>query len=103
MLQKSVSSDKKPTSFLQASSATAPASASYSSQSNGIFGIMSQMLDEFKADLSQKQKDEEKAIADFKALKSAKEEQLTVAKEKLDTMESDGAGNLKALSDAKEN
>merc|ERR1719201_461868 len=90
-------------SFLQASSATAPAAASYSSRSNGIFGIMTQMLDEFQSDLSDKQKNEERVIADFKALKAAKEQQLTVAKEKLDTMESEGAGNLKALSDAKEN
>merc|ERR1719473_809011 len=102
MLQKSASSTKS-VSFLQASAATAPAAESYSSQSNGIFGIMNQMLDEFKADLASSKKDEAKAVEDFKALKASKTEQIRVGKEKLDTMESDGAGNLKALSDAKEN
>merc|ERR1719473_2450646 len=102
MLEKSASATKS-VSFLQASAATAPAAESYSSASNGIFGIMTQMLDEFNADLASSKKDEAKAVEDFKALKASKEEQLSVGKEKLDTMESDGAGNLKALSDAKEN
>merc|ERR1719473_1146895 len=102
MLEKSASSTKS-VSFLQASTATAPAAESYSSASNGIFGIMTQMLDEFKADLASSQKDEAKAVEDFKALSASKKEQIRVGKEKLDTMESDGSGNIKALSDAKEN
>jgi len=105
MLEKSVASSTKSISFLQASAetdASAPGEK-YSSGSNGIFGIMSQMLDEFKADLASSKKDEAQAVEDFKALSASKKEQIKVGKEKLDTMESDGAGNLKALSDAKEN
>lgn len=90
-------------SFLQASIGTAPAVQSYNSQSNGIFGIMTQMLEEFENDLADKTKGETKAAADYEAMKAAKEEQVAVAKEKLDTLEAEGAGNLKALSDAKEN
>jgi len=107
MLAKSATPSTGSMSFLQASAATASAATapgeSYSSGSNGIFGIMTQMLDEFKADLASNEKDESTAVADFKAMKAAKQKQLDVGKEKLDTMEADGAGNLKALSDAKEN
>merc|ERR550532_530307 len=63
---------------------------------------MTQMLEEFEAELSQSQKDEVKAQADFAALSSAKKDQIAVAKEKLDDMEGEHAANIKALSDAKE-
>merc|ERR1719253_720733 len=60
------------------------------------------MKEEFEANLSQEQKDEVQAIADFEALKEAKTEQIAAGKETLDTMESEHAANVKALSDAKE-
>jgi len=75
---------------------------SYSGRSSEIYGIMTQMLEEFEAELSQSQKDEVKAQADFEGLSSAKKEQIAVAKEKLDDMEGEHAANIKALSDAKE-
>merc|ERR1719454_1301414 len=52
--------------------------------------------------LSTAQKDELKAKEDYEALSAAKEESITVGKEKLDAMQAEDAGNAKALSDAKE-
>jgi len=75
---------------------------SYSSRSNQIYGIMTQMLEEFEAQLSTAQKDEMKAAEDAAAVAKAKKEQIAVAKEKLDDMEGEQSGNIKALSDAKE-
>jgi len=85
-------------SFLQA----APSAGSYNAASGGIYGIMTQMLEEFKAQLSTAQKDEKKAAEDFAGLEEAKSEQIAVTKEKLDDMESGSSENLKALADAKE-
>jgi len=75
---------------------------SYSGRSSEIFGVMTQMLEEFEGQLSQAQKDEIKAAADYEALATAKKEQIAVGKEKLDDMEGEHADNIKALSDAKE-
>jgi len=75
---------------------------SYSSRSSEIFGVMTQMLEEFEAQLSEAQKDEIKGAADYEALAGAKKEQIAVAKEKLDDIEGEHAANIKALSDAKE-
>jgi len=75
---------------------------SYSSRSSEIYGVMTQMLEEFEASLSEAQKDEIKSAADYEALAEAKKEQIAVAKEKLDDMEGEHAANIKALSDAKE-
>jgi hypothetical protein len=91
-----------PTSFLQVDRQPTN-SGSYSSASDGIFGILSQMLDEFQADLKTSQDGEAKASADFASLEKAKTEQIAVGKQKLDELEGDHAGNQKALSDAKEN
>jgi len=79
-----------------------PTAGSYSPQSDTIFGILTQMKEEFEANLSDEQKAEMKAIEDFEALKEAKTEQIAVGKEALDTMEEDHSANVKALSDAKE-
>lgn len=75
---------------------------SYNAASGGIYGIMTQMLEDFEAQLKTAQQDEKKAAEDFAALKEAKSEQIAVAKEKLDDIESGSSENLKALSDAKE-
>jgi len=87
--------------FLQ--SGTAPSGGSYAPQSNQIFGILTTMKEEFEASLGTEQKDENKAQADFEAMSNAKQEQIAVAKEKLDSLEGANADNQKALSDAKEN
>jgi len=87
--------------FLQAKEEQ-PIFKSYSTQSSQIYGILTQMLEEFEAQLSKSQKDELKAAADYEALAKAKEEQIAVGKEKLDDLEEGHAANQKALSDAKE-
>merc|ERR1711998_35529 len=50
--------------------------ASYAPQSSQIFGILKQMKEEFEANLSQAQKDEMKASAEFQELSRAKTAQL---------------------------
>jgi len=89
-------------SFLQAGTHQPKSSGSYNAASGGIYGIMTQMLEDFEAQLSTAEKDEKKAAEDFAGLKEAKSEQIAVAKEKLDDIESGSSENLKALSDAKE-
>jgi len=88
-------------SFLQAGAA--PSAGSYAPQSGQIFGILTTMKEEFEANLSQEEKDELKAQADFEAMSKAKTEQIATGKEKLDALEEGSADNQKALSDAKEN
>jgi len=70
--------------------------------SDGIFGILSQMLADMEKGLSQSQKDEIKAKEDFEALQTEKSACIDEGKAKLDAMEAEDAGNAKALSDAKE-
>lgn len=86
--------------FLQG--AAAPTSGSYSPQSGQIFGLMKTMKEDFEANLSQEQKEEMKAVEDFKAMSAAKASQIAAGKEKLDEIEGEHADNQKALSDAKE-
>jgi len=80
----------------------AGAGESRASASNGIFGIMTTMAEEFEKSLSTSQKDEIKAKEDYEALAAAKEDSISIGKEKLDAMQAEDAGNAKALSDAKE-
>jgi len=87
--------------FLQ--SAAAPTSGSYSSQSGAIFGILKAMKDDFEQNLSEEQRDEMKAVEDFKAMAASKTSQIDAGKSKLDEIEGENADNQKALSDAKEN
>jgi len=82
--------------------AVAPTSGSYAPQSGQIFGILKTLKEDFEGNLSQEQKDEMKAAADFKATSAAKNGQIALGKEKLDTNEGQHADNQKALSDAKE-
>jgi len=93
----STSAGKATTAFVQSGKP-----ASYNSASGEIFGVLRRMKEEFEADLSQKQKDEAKSAEDFAAMSQAKSSQISIAKEKLDAMESEHASNQKALSDAKE-
>jgi len=76
--------------------------ASYAPQSSQIFGILKTMKEEFESNLSQAQKDEMKAVADFQELSKSKSAQISAAKEKLDGMEAESAANAKALADAEE-
>jgi len=92
-------------SFLQAAAAqpaTGVGMSSYSSRSDGIYGIMTQMLEEFEAELKTIQADEVKSVADYEALAAAKSEQITASKKKLDEMEGEHFANQKAISDAQE-
>merc|ERR1719330_2295312 len=73
-----------------------------SARSAGIYGVMTQMLEEFEAELSSTQKDELRAQEDYKGLAAAKTAEIAAGKKKLDEMQADDAGNQKALSDAKE-
>jgi len=100
ILDKSVKDVKGASGFLQAGAA--PTSGSYSPQSGQIFGILKTMKEDFETNLSQEQKEEMKAVEDFKAMSAAKTSQITVAKSKLDEIEGESASNQKALSDAKE-
>jgi len=87
--------------FLQAGAA--PTSGSYAPQSSKIFGILEAMKEDFEKNLSQEQKEEMQAVADFKAMSAAKTSQIEAGKNKLDEIEGEHADNQKALSDAKEN
>jgi len=80
----------------------AGAGESRASASTGIFGILETMAATFERNLATAQKDELQAKEDYEALSAAKEEGVTVGKEKLDAMQAEDAGNAKALSDAKE-
>jgi hypothetical protein len=75
---------------------------SYSSQSGAIFGILKQMKEEFENDLSSSQKNEIKAAAEYEELKAASTKAIDAGANKLDDLETNFAGNTKALSDAKE-
>jgi len=60
------------------------------------------MKEEFEANLSQSQKDELKSAEAFKALQGSAETDIDAMKVRLDQMEGDNSGAIKALSDAKE-
>jgi len=100
VLTRSAKDAKKATGFLQ--NGVAPTSGSYSPQSGQIFGILKTLKEDFETNLSSEQKEEMKAVEDYKALSAAKTAQITTGKEKLDATEEASADNQKALSDAKE-
>jgi chromosome segregation ATPase len=60
-----------------------PGFQSYGSQSGQIFGILSQMEEDFEDHLKEIQDQEQKAEGDFQALKSAKEGQITESERQL--------------------
>jgi hypothetical protein len=88
--------------FLQTSEQQPGMYQSYSSRSDGIFGILKQMLEEFEADMKTSTEDETKSKEGYEKLAAAKTEQITVGKEKLDDLEAEASSNSKSLSDAKE-
>jgi len=56
----------------------------YAPQSGEIFGILTNMLDTFQANLAQAQKEEANRQADFDALKAAKEAEIKAGQEQLE-------------------
>jgi len=89
-------------SFLQVDAKQPLYESRSAARSAGIFGIMTQMLDEFQAELKTMQGEEAAAQEGFKELAAAKEDEIEAGKKKLDEMQGEDAGNAKALSDAKE-
>jgi len=57
-----------------------PGMKSYGSQSGQIFGILNQMLEDFEDHLNEINVEERRAVSDYKALKSAKEDQIADGK-----------------------
>jgi len=53
---------------------------SYAPQSGQIFGILGQMKEDFEVNLSEAQKSEAKALAEFESLKAAKEDELATGR-----------------------
>jgi len=97
-------SKKSTSSFLQAKTERQPTGmSSYSTRSDSIYGILKQMLEEFEGELATTQKDEALSAESGAEMQKAKAEQIKIGKEKLDEMEVAHSGNVKALSDAKEN
>jgi hypothetical protein len=74
----------------------------YNSQAGPIVGILKTMKEEFESNLSQNQKDELKKAEEFKALKASAVKEIDGMKVRLDELEGDNSGAIKALSDAKE-
>merc|ERR1719207_395867 len=57
-----------------------PGMQSYAPQSGQIFGILGQMKEDFEVNLSDAQKAEAKAKAEFETLKAAKEDEIATGK-----------------------
>merc|ERR1719428_585638 len=57
-----------------------PGMQSYAPQSGQIFGILGQMKEDFEVNLSEAQKGEAKAKAEFESLKAAKEDEIATGK-----------------------
>lgn len=68
-----------------------PGFKSYTPQSGQIFGVLKTMQEEFEASLSDRQKEEMKAKADYAALKEAKEAELAAGAKQQSQLEQDDA------------
>lgn len=62
---------------------------SYSPASGQIFGVLKQMQEEFEANLAEKQKAEQQAVADYEELKAAKDEEIATGKKTQTEIDSD--------------
>merc|ERR1719394_1038542 len=78
-------------------------------QSSQIFGILEQMLSDFKANLAEAQASEKKAVEEFEALKAAKEEEIAAGKKLVSEIDAQVAGlkeknaqEMKELADTEE-
>merc|ERR1719498_1427320 len=86
-----------------------PGMKSYAPQSGQIFGILGQMKEDFEANLSEAQKTEAKAQAEYDALKAAKEDEIETGRklivsidEQLADLQEKFAEELKELKNTKE-
>merc|ERR1740121_1195665 len=68
---------------------TVPGFQSYAPQSGQIFGILSQMKEDFEDDLHGSQGKEKQAAADFAELKAAKESEITAGRQLVSKLESE--------------
>merc|ERR1719355_273518 len=75
---------------------------SYAPQSGEIFGILTQMLETFEANLSQSQKEEMENQKAYEDLKAAKEEQIAAAQAQIDSKTQELADTDLKLAQAKE-
>merc|ERR1719326_98565 len=66
-----------------------PGMKSYAPQSGQIFGILKQMQADFESTLSDTQKAEKKAVAEYEQLKSAKEAEIDAGKKAVTQLDSD--------------
>jgi hypothetical protein len=74
----------------------------YQAQSGEVFGILKQMLETFKANLSDSQKEELEAQKAYKELKAAKEEEIKSGKTFLETKEVQLANAEETLANSKQ-
>merc|ERR1719421_2359699 len=75
---------------------------SYNSRSGVIFGILTQMKDEFGKNLIAAQKEEMEALIAYHEMKSAKEAELTAARKAVDTKTQDLADTQAKVAQAKQ-
>merc|ERR1711981_1139022 len=75
---------------------------SYSSQSGEIFGVLKQLQDEMKADLSEAQKTEAARAATFAELRAAKTSEIESGEKMAETKEDELANTDNDLAEAKE-
>jgi len=80
----------------------APHLGNYQSQSGSIFGILTSMLDNFKASMTDAQKQEADAQAAYVELKAASEEQIAATSDALAQAKQEFADASKTLADSKE-
>jgi len=74
----------------------------YAPQSGEVFGIMKQMKASFQENLASAQKDEETSVKAYEELKAAKEKELEVGKDQVDTKTQELADTDSKLANAKE-
>mmetsp|Transcript_20884 Transcript_20884/g.44611 ORF Transcript_20884/g.44611 Transcript_20884/m.44611 type:complete len:816 (+) Transcript_20884:107-2554(+) len=79
-----------------------PDAPSYASASGGIYGVLTQMLEDFEKQLAAGRSQEEVNKGNFEALKETKTAEIAASQKKLDQTQVEGADNTKALADAKE-
>merc|ERR1719355_441640 len=66
-----------------------PGMQSYAPQSGQIFGILNQMKEDFEVNLSEAQKAEAKAKAEYESLKAAKEDEIATGKKLIVSIDGD--------------
>jgi hypothetical protein len=86
-----------------------PGYSSYTPQSSQIFGILETLLEDFKANLADAQAAEAKSVADFEALKKAKEEEIAAGNKLVEEIDAQvaalrekNAQEMKELADTEE-